>query len=376
MVAITAVPLSRHDLALKQKNRQRVLAELQNTTLKIDGLNSAFKAWPFKTNVHVDRARKNVNLMLQSRFPNHPKLRKLKAGDYGLFGATWWPCASYERLLVATYVSLWLFMWDDELDSDVGSIAGSFELGQRYRAETLKFVSNRLGLDGSEKLLTSNNEIINSFDYIGDALRGSCSVEQRERFMHEFIFFMNTSEVEQRLRLKENLVTVEEFAEYRLGTSAVRVVLSVNEYCNGTDLPSYIINDKDFESLWDLTNVNICNVNDLLSVKKEIDQGSAESLIPILFTQLGSTQKAVSYVMDTIHYTIRDFDATAQRLLTRFTGEDKATKKALEEFVMGCKYYCTGNLAWSMSTGRYGVHQDLHLDTITLVLGKTPASMI
>jgi hypothetical protein len=76
--------------------------------------------------------------------------------------------------------------------------------------------------------------------------------------MSEFQFFMNKSETEQMLRLKENLVSLEEFARYRLGTSAVRVVLALNEYCNGTQLPERITMDEDFESLWDLTNVNIC----------------------------------------------------------------------------------------------------------------------
>ena len=55
------------------------------------------------------------------------------------------------------------------------------------------------------------------------------SAEQRERFMTEVLFFMQKSEVEQRLRLLEYVTTIEEFWQYRLGTSAVRVVLCLNE---------------------------------------------------------------------------------------------------------------------------------------------------
>ena len=40
---------------------------------------------------------------------------------------------------------------------------------------------------------------------------------------------MLKSETEQRLRLKERVLTFEEFLRYRLGTSAVRVVLALNE---------------------------------------------------------------------------------------------------------------------------------------------------
>jgi hypothetical protein len=72
--------------------------------------------------------------------------------------------------------------------------------------------------------------------------------------------------------------------------------------------------------------------------------------------------------MSTVHCTIKDFDAAADRLSVRYAGEDEVTRKAIEDFVMGCRYYCTGNLSWSMSTGRYGVYQDLKLDVITLKL--------
>jgi hypothetical protein len=51
--------------------------------------------------------------------------------------------------------------------------------------------------------------------------------------MQEFCFFINKSETEQRLRLKENMVTLEEFSRFRLGTSAVRVVLAINEFVTG-----------------------------------------------------------------------------------------------------------------------------------------------
>ncbi|PYI05888.1 terpenoid synthase, partial [Aspergillus sclerotiicarbonarius CBS 121057] len=232
-----------------------------------------------------------------------------------------------------------------ELDSDAGSFANNFDMAQEYRAETLAFVRNRLGLDDSQALMVSSNEVINSFDFIGDAMRELCTYEQRQIFVNEFLFFMEKSEAEQRLRLGEYLVTMDEFSRYRLGTSAVRVVLSINQFCHGIDLPPYLTKDADFVALWDLTNVNICNVNDLLSVKKEIAQGGAESLVPILYAKYGSVQKAVGHVVAGIRRTITDFDATAKRLRIRYS-KDLDVLKDLEIFIDGCRYYCTGNLSW------------------------------
>lgn len=36
------------------------------------------------------------------------RLESLKAADFGLFGATWWPRASFERLKIATYLAGWV----------------------------------------------------------------------------------------------------------------------------------------------------------------------------------------------------------------------------------------------------------------------------
>ena len=37
-----------------------------------------------------------------------PNLQSLKAADFGLFGATWWPFASLDRLRVVTRLSSWV----------------------------------------------------------------------------------------------------------------------------------------------------------------------------------------------------------------------------------------------------------------------------
>lgn len=41
--------------------------------------------------------------------------------------------------------------------------------------------------------------------------------------------FMDTTEHEQRLRMTASVPSVEEYLEYRLGTSAVGIMLAINE---------------------------------------------------------------------------------------------------------------------------------------------------
>lgn len=37
-----------------------------------------------------------------------PKLKTLRAADFGYFGATWWPRASPDRLRIVTLLAAWV----------------------------------------------------------------------------------------------------------------------------------------------------------------------------------------------------------------------------------------------------------------------------
>ena len=53
--------------------------------------------------------------------------------------------------------------------------------------------------------------------------------EQRERISYEMGIFMDMTEREQRWRMNGAIPSVEEYWDYRLGSSAVTVTLAVNE---------------------------------------------------------------------------------------------------------------------------------------------------
>ena len=62
-----------------------------------------------------------------------------------------------------------------EIDSDVGDLAEDFDQAQQFRAETLDFVRLTLGLVDSERVPEVTNQVIQSFDMIGHALREQMS---------------------------------------------------------------------------------------------------------------------------------------------------------------------------------------------------------
>ncbi|KAL8831343.1 MAG: hypothetical protein Q9170_005336 [Blastenia crenularia] len=165
--------------------------------------------------------------------------------------------------------------------------------------------------------------------------------------MSELTFFLEKSETEQRLRLQAQITSIEDFWQYRIGTSAVGIVLCLIEYCNENVLPPRFRHDAAVASLYHLINVNICCVNDLLSLEKDIAQGSVESFIPILYAKRHDAQAAADEVMDMVRCTVAQFDDIANEMVRHCVEqEDWVAVKMLAQFVEGCRYYCTGNLNW------------------------------
>ena len=137
----------------------------------------------------------------------------LKASDFGLLGASWWPRARFNRLRVVTYFATWVCNlesrvlrdhaqqknWSSflsgttvyvdtpmedargeirliralEIDLEGGSLHSDIEGAQDYRAETLDYVRFCLGLvsDQDWALSKPSSCIVRSFEEIGEAIR-------------------------------------------------------------------------------------------------------------------------------------------------------------------------------------------------------------
>ena len=169
----------------------------------------------------------------------------------------------------------WELMRAIELDMDDGSLWDDFGRSQIYRAETLDYVRLCLELPTREYKVGAEptSIIIRNFDTIGTAIRdvytigsysltsmqaiSSCRpcwrlrdtnmllVEQRERFSYQMKKFMDMTECEQWLRINQKIPTVEQYLEYRLGSSAVSVTLAVNE----SVIPQYCCALFEFRSI-------------------------------------------------------------------------------------------------------------------------------
>ena len=187
-------------------------------------------------------------------------------------------------------------------------------------------------------------------------------------------YFLRMSSTEQSLRLSGTIPTLDTFWQYRLGSSAVSVCLALNEFAgHESDLPMSCYRSVHVQALFRHTNTLISAVNDLLSVKKEIQRDAIDSLIPILYAHIGSVEGAVGQVVKFIESEVAKMDAAAASVEMTYAGQEPEVRRMVLDFIDGCKSYVTGNLAWSLKTDRYGVkdHLDEKTGEIVVLLGKT-----
>ena len=71
-----------------------------------------------------------------------------------------------------TFLAIWLFLWDDELDEPTGEHSDNFETAQVYRQETLKFLEGCLGLSPPKEDSTAVSfRVIDNFLGFGQKLK-------------------------------------------------------------------------------------------------------------------------------------------------------------------------------------------------------------
>ncbi|KAK8115327.1 Terpene synthase [Apiospora kogelbergensis] len=319
-----------------QDAREHLVAQARGSRVKIPDLQSLMAHWPQGVHPEKDRLGQDVEDILQSTFPDpkdEARLSRLKASNFALFGASWWPYSSYEALKTAILLSIWMFIWDDETDSEQYSpLIHSFSNASAFREETVAYIQESLSeeepRDGST---ASSNPFITRFGPVGRSIvnwgdQGKAEADQTDRFLKELVFFVEMTEEEHKSQTTSCLPTVE-------------------EYMVGATIPKEAYHHEAMEVLWHETNVNISVTNDILSMKKEIAQSQVDSLVPLLFLRLGSLQAAVDHGGEMVKTSIRRIEEAEKDILAKYPEESKS-RQALKGYIDGCKYACTANLNW------------------------------
>lgn len=349
------------------------------------------KSWSFRISPYLDTLRARINYRIDELLSQPSSFRysdpvsqakKLKGIDLGYFVCVWWPSAPIHTLSTLACYLLWNFIWDEEIDSDSGSLGKDIMAAGRYRETTLTYLRKELGLEelayNQDKEVITTNVLITSVKHVTQAL-ASKDRRQRERFYEEVEHWINTTEVEQARRRESNLSHFDDYIELRLGTVGLRPCCILYDILAGpifnSNPPNPFYNsspaltnfDEDISLMIDQVTLMVAVTNDIFSCKKELADGAPDNAIPVLWLQTQDLRKAVDMATDILRMSKEVFDQTEQKVLGRCADNARETM-AVKSYLESLKTNIIGNVAWSMRCKRYGLQDKVGQRVILITL--------
>ncbi|KAI2627117.1 terpenoid synthase [Xylaria nigripes] len=348
--------------------------KINGQVLHLSDLTKVFASWPMATNKYTSELEILVDSLLERIVTNEHKLKALKQADFARLMSLWYPDAEWEELKVATAYSVWIFVWDDEIDAGDTDAATNDDLAQAYYKQSLAYIHRMLGLDGEGlEDIEPPHQNVALFADVAHGVRYTTDIQQRQRFYSELENFMLMVGVEHNHRMAGSIPTTEEYMHIRSGSVGCGPQIAITDYMLKMRLPESIMDCEAMRSLWRET-IYICLIlNDVYSVQKEILQGSLLNLVTVMFKNICQADQidmqAVSRNLDTALAESMDRFESAVTGLDEISAQDATLQGNIRDYVKWCRYFITGVLYWSLESRRYGMAKSINADgTLSIVL--------
>ncbi|KAK4219833.1 isoprenoid synthase domain-containing protein [Rhypophila decipiens] len=311
------------------------------------------------------RLKRSIDLRLGELFRDDlVKLEKAKAVDIGLFASCLFPDSPYEILETAAFYCIWLFFWDDAIDSsDTGDndIASTAEAGREYCRKSVSFIRCCLRLPEKDHPVRcpAPTKVCASFEDVADRVREAWERGRKnpvdrweyglESFQKSLEMYMNACVVEQAWRLSSlgfQVPPEKEFWGWRLGTSSVNAFLNLSVILKDVYLYRDQLEFTDQKLAFHVNKLVVC-INELFSLKKELKDRTGHMNL-ILITMYGSRDlnnldAAIQKIVNDIHSHAAIFNRLARTSQFRRSPSQEAREQfdkmvAAYQAVVDCRF--------------------------------------
>ena len=363
--------------------REQILQQLHGQTVRVPDLKPLYASWPHHVNPAQSAVTETVQYVLENHSMSKAVEMKLKRANLGLLIASWYPFASAQTLKDITYFVCWMYVVDDAVVDKVSWPGSDNEKAfEAAYNDIMTFVGSSLEIT---EHTTGHNphstiEAVSSFAPIARVLCRSYTYQQRLRVYTSCKLTIDGYRTEQQLRLSGHPPTWSQYYAYREGSSCISMCVAMIELASNLHLPDYIVNSPEVQDLWRETTVNCWLANDILSAKKEMNEGFIENAVVLLARETEKAQDGMDATVQMLVESIARFDGLAKVVEGKFCGDDRTTAGELRNgdrksedvngtlkdsadtiayqfrrFVEGCRCLATGSLYWSLVSARYGL---------------------
>ncbi|KAI0408927.1 isoprenoid synthase domain-containing protein [Xylaria palmicola] len=349
-------------------NQRTLLAQrLSSQKLSIPDMRPIMSHWPCNTHGDYEVVKSAVDkrfALLSSR----KSQKAISDADPALLAARWWPTISTKSFCVMTDLVIWFGLWDDVIEKLTDDAAAA----ECLRVSTKDFIRTAFGLGEDGQTITATattNPLVRSFQPIADEACAFYDEDQRRILLEHFDQYIDATRLEAENERSCDIPSLKDYWEVRILTSGMGTLLGLSEYALQVHLPPRFVRSETYNTLWVTAVVINSIINDLLSLKKEMEAQSVLNSVAILFHQTNDLDVAVQMSLDRTRQLVALFDRTADEILSSTDMFDAYELDAIAQVIDLMRTVNTGNLEWSLRAKRYGVAQHMMEDgSIELIL--------
>ncbi|KAI0196127.1 isoprenoid synthase domain-containing protein [Xylaria flabelliformis] len=337
---------------------------LSGQNLVIPDMRPLMSHWPCGKHEDYEVVKRAIDKRF-AHFAGRKNQKAIADADPALLAARWWPTISTKSYRVMTDLVIWFGLWDDVIEK----LADDTTAAESLRVSTKDFIRVTFGLAEDSEATSIANPLISGFQPIAAEACSFYSMDQRRLLLEHFDQYIDATRLEAEAERSDDIPSLEEYWNVRILTSGMGTLLGLSEYALQVQLPTGFVRSEAYHTLWVTAIVINSIVNDLLSLKKEMEAQSVINSVAILFHRYNDLEVAVEMSLDYMRQQVAVFDRTADDILSSTDMFDDCELDAIAQAIDLMRTVNTGNLEWSLRAKRYGVAQHMTEEgTIELVL--------
>ncbi|KAF3809982.1 Presilphiperfolan-8-beta-ol synthase [Colletotrichum gloeosporioides] len=296
-------------------------------------------------NVNWERLKEEANAWIKDIYHlSDAQAKKHSRANFAFMNAMWIPYADEESFRVMLDWNNWVFAFDDQFDE--GHLKDDPVKAQKELDAHMAILE-----DKNPPVQRDDNPIHYVFQTTWDRFKKRTSPELQARYRASMKGYFEglIGQVKVQESQKALKISVKQYMDFRRATIACEPCYALVEYAHGISISQEQIDHESVQTCMQTASDLVILVNDILSYRKDLEQGVDHNLISLLKAQGYSTQAAVDKIGDMIDECYKRWYGAMARM--PLWGE-KIDREVLR-YLDGCRNIALGNLHWSYESGRY-----------------------
>ncbi|KAL0940513.1 terpene synthase metal binding domain protein [Colletotrichum truncatum] len=270
--------------------------------------------------------------------------KKHSKANFAFMNAIWVPYADEEAFRMMLDWHNWVFAFDDQFDE--GHLKDDPVKAQKELDATYAILE-----DKNPPVQPGDNPIRHVFQTTWDRFKRNWILELQTRYKASMKGYFEglIGQVKVQHSQKALSLTVDEYMDFRRATIACEPCYALVEYAHGISISQEQIDHESVQTCMRTASDLVILVNDILSYRKDLEQGVDHNLISLLKAQGHTTQEAVDKIGDMVDECYKTWYGALVRMPVWGEKVDKEVLRYLD----GCRNVALGNLHWSYESGRY-----------------------